>query len=152
MAELQDQNIVGAIIFFSYILWALLLTILICRDLLDIYSQGSRAGGKSRAGSNVQQDRRLRHKVFVYAALCALSFSSLSFHMLIFLIQSYQSWAVSERWRHATVQNIWRWSINSNLFQDFAEVLCDGPEHFWWTHLILLYTFGWNVYMCVEGT
>jgi hypothetical protein len=37
------------------------------------------------------------------------------------------------------------------LFQDFAEVICNDPRHYWWTQLALLYSLGWNIYMSVEG-
>ncbi len=161
MTTLKDQNVLGAIVFFSYIAAALGLTGLVTSDLKKEFSAWS---------SRRVRDRNVR--VCLFAALSTLSFAVLSYHMLDFLIQSYQSWSMSSSLAHPapprTFQtfhaailwprtwtwastSIWTWSISSNLFQDFGEVICNDPHRFWWTQLALVYSFGWNMYMSIQG-
>ena len=47
--------------------------------------------------------------------------------------------------------HIWAWAKESTLFEDFARIICGEDRRFWWTHLVLSYSFAWNLYMSVEG-
>ncbi|KAI1610348.1 hypothetical protein EDD36DRAFT_323018 [Exophiala viscosa] len=159
MSARSQENVVGAIIFFSYIVAALLLTGILCNDVQKAFSNRQRKNQQSL------QDQKAR--ISLSAALATLSFAVLSYHMLSFLIQSYQAWSTGSvssstspvtfhAFRYA-VKNlvpseIWAWAVNSTLFRDFADVICNDPDHFWWTQAALLYSYAWNVYMSVEGT
>lgn len=91
--------------------------------------------------------------------MSGLSFTSLSFYMLKFLIHSYAQWTRGNRLveyefqdqTYYNPQEIWKWVTGSTLFKDFAEAICNDPSRFWWTQLALLYSMAWNLYMSVEG-
>ncbi|KAJ9607150.1 hypothetical protein H2200_008222 [Cladophialophora chaetospira] len=156
MPTLDGDNVTGALMFFAYMVAALVLTGLICRDLLNEYSTTRRECHTQSRDKNGNETKGRRSnetqaQVSIIAALATLSFAALSYHMLNFLIQSYQSWAPSDSLRDVSMSKIWRWSTKSTLFQDFAETINNDPGRFWWTNLALTYTFGWNVYMTVEG-
>jgi hypothetical protein len=174
MAMQKDNNVLGAIVFFSYIAAALALTGLVTSDLQKAFTAWSSRSRRSRI-----HDRDRSVRVSLFAALSTLSFAVLSYRMLDFLIQSYQSWSsissspavlrpapprrTFEPFRAAipwpprtqtqtlTWTSIWTWSISSNLFQDFGEVICNDPQRFWWTQFALIYSFGWNMYMSIQG-
>lgn len=153
MPTLDGDNVTGALVFFGYIVAALIFSGLIGGDLVKEYHltwERQRMEGKGRKGKD---SRKLLTKlqVPILAALSTLSFAILSYHMLSFLIQSYQRWALPESWRYVSVLKIWRWSTSSTLFQDFAEAINKDASRSWWTSLALTYTFAWNVYMAVEG-
>ena len=156
MSSEDGDNVSGALMFFAYIVAALFLTALVCRDLLNEYRptrERQSAQAKDKVGKNgkVNTEHDIQFQVSILAALSALSFAILSYHMLSFLVQSYQSWAPSDSLRNVSPSRIWQWSIGSTLFQDFAEVINDDPDRFWWTNLALTYSLGWNIYMTVEG-
>ncbi len=144
--------------FFAYIVSALVLTGLICRDLLQEYS-GYATRKRLRAQSarkdsdtgRPRAEHDIHLQVSILAALSAISFAVLSYHMLSFLIESYQSWGPSDSLTDVSSAKIWKWSIGSTLFQDFAEVINNDPDRHWWTKLALTYTLGWNIYMVIEG-
>ena len=152
MSKKSDSNVVGALTFYLYIVAALLLTGSICRDLLgEYYSKPSRT--KKKAKSEVKDGSRQEtfFQISVLAVLSTLSFAMLSYHMLSFLILSYQTWAPSHFPEDVSLSSVWIWSTNTQLFHDFAETISDDPCRFWWTQLALTYSFGWNVYMTIEG-
>ncbi|EXJ64125.1 hypothetical protein A1O7_00461 [Cladophialophora yegresii CBS 114405] len=154
MSTQTRENVVGALIFYAYIAGALALTGLICRDLMIMYNRFS--GQKRKDVQVLRKDcgrakRGTQSRVSILAALSALSFAVLSYHMLNFLIQSYQSWAPSESLSDVSFPKIWKWSVHSRLFRDFAEAIINDPHRFWWTNLALTYSLGWNVYMSIEG-
>ena len=155
MAVQNGDNVLGALMFFAYILLALFFTGLICRDLLQEYFDT--ATRKSHAARNDSKTGRVRadldapYQVSILAALASISFAVLSCHMLSFLIESYQSWAPSDSLTNITFAKIWQWSIESALFQDFAEAINNDPHRRWWTNFALTYTLGWNIYMVIEG-
>ncbi|OCT53539.1 hypothetical protein CLCR_10447 [Cladophialophora carrionii] len=154
MSAQSSKNVAGALIFFAYIVGALVLTGLICRDLIIMYSCFSRQKRKDIQASGKDSGRTKRgtqSQVSILAALSALSFAVLTYHMLNFLTQSYQSWAPSESLSDVTFSKIWKWSIESRLFRDFAEFIINDPYRFWWTNVALTYSLGWNVYMTIEG-
>jgi len=159
MSAPKEDNVFGAIIFFSYIVAALLLTGILCNDVQKAFSN------RQKKKQRTLQDQKAQ--ISLSAALATLSFAVLSYHMLNFLIQSYQAWSTGSipsstspvtfhAFRHAVrnllPSDIWAWAVNSTLFRDFAEVICNDTHHFWWTQAALIYSYAWNVYMSVEGT
>lgn len=176
MSVPTQDNVLGAVVFFSYIVAALLLTGILCIDVQKAFS--------NRVLSTVQRQQRQtprqvkeagpdrKASTSLLAALATLSFAVLSYHMLNFLILSYQSWSSSAPILPATLPatpqvtwhafhsalgnlssgNIWTWAVESTLFRDFAEVICNDSHRFWWTQAALVYSYTWNVYMSIEGT
>jgi hypothetical protein len=153
-AQQSQDNVLGAVIFFSHILAALSLTGLISSDLVKAF----------KAFSNLKANTSQRHGlVLVFTAFAAISFSSLSYHILNILISSYVDWAkntnisLSPSFFGAlgddsfSLLNIWAWARSSTPFQDFAEVVCNDAVRFWWTQQALLLSIGWNTFMVIEG-
>lgn len=156
MTEEENKNTLGAIIFFTYIIAALVLTCVLLNDL----NLPSASSTRPRRHAS-QSTKRRQHgatnqestRPWLFAALSATSFAALSYHMLNFLLESYRVWSTTKlmdfkvRPRH-----IWTWSTESRLFREFGEVICNDPRRFWWTRSALVYSFGWNLYMSIEGT
>ncbi|KAJ9622543.1 hypothetical protein H2204_011556 [Knufia peltigerae] len=156
MTEEENKNTLGAIIFFIYIIAALVLTCILLNDL----NLPSASSTRPRRHAS-QSTKRRQHgatnqestRPWLFAALSATSFAALSYHMLNFLLESYRVWSTTKlmdfkvRPRH-----IWTWSTESRLFREFGEVICNDPRRFWWTRSALVYSFGWNLYMSIEGT
>jgi hypothetical protein len=155
--EKSPDNVLGAVVFFLYILAALGLTALISSDLVNLYGVFLRSKMNTSYRSNL---------VLAFAAFAVISFSSLSYHLLSVLIYSYAEWAEKA---HVPLPqtffgafsgltngslsflNIWAWAKSSTLFQDFAEVVCNDAVRFWWTQQALLLSIGWNTFMAIEG-
>jgi hypothetical protein len=156
----KGENLLGAFLFYSYILAALFLSCYIIRDLIVLYTSRRPHPRRPQTPEDDAPDDVI---VSVMAALSVLSFAMLSYHMLSFLIQSYQSWTKPSQsfmlpkgrhdpvWRDLSFGSIWTWSTSSTLFQDFAQDIWTKPECAWWTQLALLYSLGWNMYMSIEG-
>ena len=154
------QNTFGAILFFSYIIFALLITGLISTDVWLLYLRSIYKSSPIEASKDPQRSLPKR-TLYTLIALTILSFSILSYHMLSFLVQSYTTWSdnnnvpmptnVLDLSRLAEDVHIWRWATHSTLFQDFAHDLCHESSHFWWTKLALSYSLSWNVVMIVQG-
>ena len=148
---LPIHNLAGAIIFVGYVLAALLLTILIISDLYHAY--------QSRCSSYTKRSPYVQLQVF--GALAALSFSTLSYHMLSYLVYSYQDWArsadfttIKNRYDLLTgagLESIWHWLIESTLFKHFAETICMSAANFWWTQGALLVTMASALFISIEG-
>lgn len=164
MAPNQDMplyNISGALIFSTYVVSALVLTVLLCSSLIFHYRKLLKAEDAKRS---IDLERRLQ----IFSALSVVSFSTLSYHMLSYLIVSYQSWAETSRvllpqrvWGDAGLVGrrdqriklyIWEWLTSSTLFQDFAMTICNDSARFWWTQQALLVTMAWSVFMSFEGS
>jgi len=153
-ADDGQDNVLGAVLLFSYILAALGLTALISSDLLHAFN--------TLVKSNANPSRRI-NLVLVFAAFAAISFSSLSYHLLNILIASYVEWAQTASIPLASsffgglsdhsvsLPNIWTWAKSSALFQDFADIICNDAVRFWWTQQVLLLSIGWNTFMAIEG-
>lgn len=164
-APTTTDNLVGATIFWAYIVAALWFTGSIVRDILVLYNNSlSIRASKQRS---LQDIAKRREKAHWFLALAVLSFATLSYQMLSFLVESYTGWAklnqvampsvlfgaqgmIDISGRRMSLEP-WRWSTASTLFQDFAQIICDDPRRFWWTQQALLYSFGWNIFMCIEG-
>ena len=155
------RNTTGAIIFTAYVIAALLLTAILCRDLVNAFFLDLPKSLRNRDG--------LHNRIRVFACLSILSFSLLSYHMTDYLIVSYERWAnerkialpdrlYGKRGLFGPMENqrvpllIWEWLTTSTLFQDFAQTICQSRENFWWTQQALFITMAWSVYMSVEGT
>ena len=155
-AEHSSENVLGAIVFFSYIVTAIGLTWVILSDLSKAYGTFSRSKANTIHRSNL---------ILVFASFAAISFSSLAYHMLNVLIYSYAQWAADINvalprtfiaalkglTNESFYSNIWTWAKSTTLFQDFAEVICNDPVRFWWTQQALLLSIGWNTFMAIEG-
>ncbi|KAI9150616.1 Peptidase [Paramyrothecium foliicola] len=156
--SIQTYNPVGGLLFWLYIVSALSLTGLIIFDLRKLYT-ASMADKKDRSRPDAMSKRRSKAQIFM--ALSVVSFAVLSLHMLYFLIDNYETWAKVYRIKlprnlfgvfSARVgSDIWKWSQSSTLFKDFARDLCEDPRHYWWTSQSLIYSFGWNLFMTVQG-
>ena len=154
------SNISGAIIFVAYVISALFLTVFISYSLISLYRKNIHANDSKRG-------KELYSRLQIFLALSVLSFSTLSYHMLNYLLVSFQQWTETNKfalvfqtlgsWNllfnsHERAKRfIWQWLTSSTLFRDFAETICGTSTRFWWTQQALLVTMGWSVYMSFEG-
>ena len=150
------NNLSGALIFTAYVLSALFLTAFITSSL----------GVQYKKYSQKREHGREKH-IQIFSALSVLSFSTLSYHMLNYLIVSYQAWSKRHGYqlpsslfgsnsllgtREQRVSlHVWSWLTNSTLFADFATTICSSNARFWWTQQALLITMAWSVFMSLEG-
>lgn len=140
-------NYLGALIFWSYILLALLTTLLILKTILSLH----------------QPHPRNHKPATVYFSLFAvLSFVTLSYTMLNVLIQSYTSWSDLHSIPYPTnlralvgaeriPLHLWHWSTHSSLFQDFAAAIVQRPARRVWTVASLQTTLMTSVFIGIEG-
>jgi hypothetical protein len=157
----DGSNLLGAIVFFSYIVAALALTGTLIGDIVVAYNARVKDihAGKHHPSAGF---------VLVCRTLLALtSFSMLSYHMLMFLIDSHSVWSSANNMTIPALSrssrsflgvvelinrlHVWRWATSSTLFIDFAKSICTPPRHYWWTQKALLYSYAWNLYMAREG-
>lgn len=143
-------NILGGTIFMCYIGAALLLTGLI---VLNLYQSSLRSPPPS-TWNHVQQ-------FSTFSVLAVLSFGTLSYHMLSFLITVYSKWAIARGLalpqgvlkNYLDQLHLWQWARTSTLFQDFATNICmESNGNWWWTEHTLIFSMAWNIYMAVEGS
>lgn len=169
-------NVLGALIFFSYIVAALAFSILIVNDIArgtygdalrtregattkrnDHRPESATIIGTKRNSGGIRKEVRI-----IYPVLALASFSVLSWNMLNFLIVSYSAWAKTHGVQqtvavadlahpHRYFLYIWQWSTESNLFQTFAEDLLASQST--WNHvrIALLYSYLWNLWMSFIG-
>jgi hypothetical protein len=148
-------NVVGTTLFLSYIFLALSGTISIVLSLYRQYvSISSIKPGEKKEDAQLKaiQDARKRH-IKIYAFLASLSFATLSYHMLSFLIASYNQWA-SDKWlliRTPHPEHLMGWMRDSTLFETFAQQLVGDPASTVWTQISVLATWFWNVWMAAKG-
>lgn len=155
-------NFSGAVIFISYVVAVLLLTILLLGNLINAAS--SLDAGRKRIIPRAHTQTFLQ----LYSSLALLSFSVLSCHMLSYLILSYSEWATERDielpyrfWGYKGIVGltkdrtvdlqIWSWLKTSTLFRDFAQTICETGENFWWAQQALFMTMGWSVFLSIEG-
>jgi hypothetical protein len=145
----DDSNVASAVIFIFYIVAALVLTGWIAVDLYQVSSQPP-----SRS------NWRGRQRICTFSALATLSFATLSYHMLGFLITSYSEWAVARGCplSHSVSKDdlnqlyLWEWAKTSTLFRDFAASICKELNgSWWWTEHVLMLSMAWNIYKAAEG-
>ncbi|KAF2870423.1 hypothetical protein BDV95DRAFT_546611 [Massariosphaeria phaeospora] len=144
------NNILGTSLFLSYNVATLYLTSAICinlyRKYIAVFSTADTA--KETKFVRAAKDARSRH-VKVYAFLASISFATLSYHMLNFLIASYVKWSGSPKTSMADIssESLKRWMLESTLFEDFAtELVRDGPSAVW-TQMAIIGTWFWNVWI-----
>lgn len=157
------QNIVGSTLFLAYIALALYGSTAISTSLYKQYSsiafpEKSKKKEKKKEKTDEKeqlktiQDARKRH-IKIYAFLASISFATLSYHMLSFLITSYAKYSGknSLALKNLTVDNLKAWMVNTSLFDTFAkELVRDGPSTAW-TQIAILATYFWNLWMADKG-
>jgi hypothetical protein len=151
MTGTDSDNVVGALLFYAYMIAALGLTGLICKDLCRDYSCRSLSRAQPKGKNDAQTPAPRSWRVPALMILSGISFVTLSYHMLNFLVQSYHARYPAYNLSDVSLPSIWKWSVESTLFRDFTEVICNDPRRFLWTNAALAYSLGWNTYMAVEG-
>ena len=158
--EQPVHNLSGALIFTAYVISALSLTLLIAQNLYASHK-------KLKQSETSKVTRDLGTRLQIFTALAVLSFSTLSYHMLFYLVISYRGWArengitlpqqlLGDRSLLGSEDQrvqlyVWQWLTSSTLFQDFAQTICGTSARFWWTQQALLVTMAWTVFMSFEG-
>ena len=150
------SNVTGATIFVGYVLAALCLSTLIVLDLYQSY--------KSQNNSSSARTPSVFSRLQIFLALAVLSFSTLSYHMLSYLIYMYNKWVTthdpevipgpSNLLTLSTMQaprQIWQWLTESALFLDFAETICKNSANFWWTQQALFVSMASALFISIEG-
>jgi hypothetical protein len=160
------NNYIGSTFFLSYIVAALYLTSTIAYSLYSQYvaffnthATSSPKDFKLKASDGKVETRnaRARH-VKIYSVLALVSFTSISYHMLGFLITSFLDWNNSSTRNVFAVlgsnafDKLKRWMLETSLFNDFAVQLVGDGESAVWTQLAILATWGWNLWMGSKGT
>ncbi|KAF2679814.1 hypothetical protein K458DRAFT_490424 [Lentithecium fluviatile CBS 122367] len=144
-------NAIGSTLFLSYIILALYCTTSIVLSLYRQYNSiSSQKPSKDQTDQQLIaiQNARKRH-VKIYAFLASISFATLSYHMLSFLINSYVQWA-SNKWlliRTLSREHLRGWMWDSTLFESFAKELVSDGASTVWTQAAILTTWFWNVWM-----
>jgi hypothetical protein len=151
MTGTDSDNVVGALLFYAYMIAALGLTGLNCKNLCRDYSRCSLSRAQPKGKNNGQTPTQRSWRVPALMILSGISFVTLSHHMLNFLIQSYHAHYPAYSLNDVSLPNIWRWSVESTLFRDFTEIICNDPRRFLWTNAALAHSLGWNMYMAFEG-
>ncbi|CAO2647543.1 Nn.00g084650.m01.CDS01 [Neocucurbitaria sp. VM-36] len=147
------NNYVGSAIFLSYIVAALSATSAIVYSLYSQYntifnSTTSPHDEKLQAAKVA----RARH-VKIYAFLASISFATLSYHMLMFLISHYIDWsgAKSLNLSQLSANDLKRWMLDSTLFQDFAQELVKDAPNAVWSQAAIVATWFWNIWMAQKA-
>lgn len=145
------NNYIGAAIFLSYIVAALYATITITYSLYSQYHAIFSIATKNEKESHIRS-ARARH-IKIYAFLASVSFATLSYNMLIFLIAHYLDWSVdnNEGLSSTSVEKLKRWMLDSTLFQDFAQDLVKDAPNAAWTQGAITATWFWNIWMGQKG-
>jgi hypothetical protein len=145
------NSYIGAFVFLSYIVLALYATLNITYSL---YTQYSTIFHKPTKDEKFEAARaaRARH-IKIYAFLASISFATLSYHMLFFLITHYLEWSGDESrsWSAVSIEKLQTWMLESTLFQDFATQLVQSVPNAVWTQLAILATWFWNIWMARKG-
>lgn len=158
------NNYIGSALFLSYIVVALYLITSISYSLCTQYASGfhshpSSPPSKFRqndAGKVETRNARARH-IKIYLALALISFISISWNMLGFLITSFLDWSSSPRRdllaakSHQPFQMLKQWMLQTGLFNDFALQLVADGESAVWAQLDILATWGWNLWLAYKG-
>jgi hypothetical protein len=158
------NNYIGSTIFLSYIVVALYLTSTICYSLYKQYTTAFHSHPASPPSKFKQNGRgkvetrsaRKRH-VKIYTTLALISFASISWHMLGFLITSFLDWSGSKTRNVGAVLGrdgvgaLGRWMLETSLFSDFAVQLVDDGESAVWTQSAILATWFWNLWLAGKG-
>ena len=152
-------NYLGTTLFLSYVLSALILTTYITLSLFKRYNSiiAYPLISTKTPPSRQIRDVRARH-IKIYACLASISFATLSYHMLNFLLTNYSQWSGGAARMLGSWEGISRdvfvlkqWMLNSTLFESFArELVHDGPSTIW-MQISILGTWFWGVWMGEKG-
>ncbi|KAF2825251.1 hypothetical protein CC86DRAFT_352572 [Ophiobolus disseminans] len=148
------NSYIGASIFLSYIVLALYATLSITFSLYTqytaIYHEPAPAKNEKLKAA---RSARARH-IKIYAFLASLSFATLSYHMLFFLITHYFAWTGDKTRSLSGVsgQTLKKWMLESTLFQNFASELVQDVPNALWTQIAILGTWFWNVWMAQKAS
>ncbi|KAF2998552.1 hypothetical protein E8E13_005404 [Curvularia kusanoi] len=156
------NNYIGSTLFLSYIVVALYLTLTISYSLYTQFTSLFRSSPASPFSKSSQngadqpsiRNARARH-IKIYGALALLSFGSISYHMLGFLITSFLDWHGSTSPRNVlavlsssnAVSQLKAWMLQTGLFNNFAAELVADPQSAVWAQLAVLSSWGWNLWM-----
>lgn len=157
-------NYIGSTLFLSYIVAALILASTISYSLYNQYISAFHSHPDSPpskfkqngAGQVKTRNARARH-IKIYTGLALISFISISWHMLGFLITSFLDWSAAPTRNVLTalsfnaLDKLKTWMLESGLFDSFAMQLVADPESALWTQLSILATWGWNLWVGSKG-
>ena len=139
-----EVNYLGAAIFWLYIAAALLMSgVVICTIVtLPLYENN---GTPHRWTDTL-----------IFGSLACISFATLSYNMLSVLIQSFSSWSqrpisLELLQRTGIWSDIWTWSTESTLFQDFGGAIVASGARQYWTQAALIATMSVCLFMGGEG-
>jgi hypothetical protein len=147
------NNYIGTTLFLSYIALAFYATNSITLSLYAQYTAifHARTTDKDKNDSRtVARLARARH-IKIYAFMASISFATLSYHMLFFLITHYEQWS-NEALSATSAERLKRWMFESTLFQDFATELVETKRNAVWTQIAILATWFWNIWIGRKGT
>ena len=135
-----STNLIGALIFWLYIILALVFTGLVLDSI--------------RSLPTTRPAKRQDAKIF--GCLALFSFTALSYNMLNVLIASFRLWSKSHPLEQdvnltTVLRIIWQWSITSTLFKDFGMAIVADLARYFWTQAALWFTMSICLYMGVEG-
>ncbi|EME39602.1 hypothetical protein DOTSEDRAFT_56931 [Dothistroma septosporum NZE10] len=133
-------NLLGALIFWLYILLALFFTTLVLHTIIR----------------QTSTPPALQSHVAIFSFLAVASFATLSFNMLHVLIQSYILWSAQTDTigllrEPISLAKVWTWSSCSTLFRDFGEAIVADERRYAWVQWELLGTLSVCLYMGAEG-
>ncbi|KAH7397434.1 hypothetical protein BKA66DRAFT_394193, partial [Pyrenochaeta sp. MPI-SDFR-AT-0127] len=145
------NNYIGATIFLSYILAALYATTTIAYSLYSRYITIFGSTTKDEK-LNATRSARARH-IKIYAFLASISFATLSYNMLSFLISHYMQWNGDKSFSPSAIspEKLKRWMLNSSLFQDFAHDLVKDAPNTVWTQAAIIATWFWNIWIAQKA-
>lgn len=158
------HNCIGSTIFLSYIVVALYLTSTITYSLYTHYiavfhSHPSSPPSKFKQNGKGKVETRSARKrhVKIYTSVALISFVSISWHMLGFLVTSFLDWSNSGTRNVFAVlgtnalDKLKNWMLQTALFTDFATQLVADGESAVWTQLAILATWFWNLFLASKG-
>lgn len=139
--EQPVENLFGALIFWTYIILALVFTGMVLDSIFHLPAP--------------KPSNQKYVKTFGFLAL--FSFSALSFNMLHVLVHSFILWRDIQTHRLALSfktfpATAWHWSITSTLFKDFGIAIVESLARYFWTQAALWATMSICLYMSIEGT
>lgn len=147
------NSYIGTTIFLSYIAFALYATFSITYSLYTQYTAIFHPEKPTKdAKLDAAKTARSQH-IKIYTFLASISFATLSYHMLFFLITHYLDWTGDKHRDLSAVTGakLKSWMLQSTLFQDFASELVQGKGNTVVTQLAILGTWYWNIWMAGKG-
>ncbi|KAF2221483.1 hypothetical protein BDZ85DRAFT_17745 [Elsinoe ampelina] len=149
MADDSYSSVLGASVFWSYIVAALAFTA-ICINVIRTTTPTNLSSPRAR---------------LLFSILATFSFCTLSYHMLNVLILSYRTWSQSRSiplpdyfigpgcliGNGRQPLSLWEWSKTSTLFQEFGIALTLGSDRWVWANASLAMTFTRVAFMCTRG-